>query len=134
MAKPIRTPDTNLVYKLPGGTEDNDLPCVREVVGGTPVICSTWQLDTDELVRVTETGCVDLAIWGEPIPPVNIAQPGKLHEVQDVPIARAHLERAIHLLVRVLEDQGDSVSPAEDVLAGLDQCLLRTVVTHEEEE
>lgn len=79
--KPRRTPTSNRVFRLPGGTEDNDL-WVREDQDevGAPLICSVW-VPTDEERRAIARGDnIELAVWGTGTPPVSLAvtteQPG----------------------------------------------------------
>lgn len=161
----VKTPESNLNYQLPGGTEKNDLPCEREVIGWyvdhpikgrMPVpegglvavmhasgriehreahaatrIRSVWELDTDELAAVTQTHRLALHIYGEPVPPVALGVISPADRKEDSadwepPVARAHLARAITLLVEKLKEDGFDPAPAEDVLSGLDECLLAT--------
>lgn len=42
--RPIVTQDTNFTFKLPGGTEENDLPCVM----GDAEVRSTWSFEGNE--------------------------------------------------------------------------------------
>lgn len=127
---PVRTDGCVAEYQLPDGT--GRMPVERELVTNTrgettSVVISTWEADTDELAAIMVTGRVELAIWGEPIPPVNVAPPEQVMRVKDPPIARAHLERAIHALVGVLKKEyGFDAAAPEDVIAGLDECLLAT--------
>lgn len=62
--KPVKTPDTNFTYKLPGGTSENDLPCERDM-GANPFVRSTWNFDVDEadLFRTTE-GALFIIVYG----------------------------------------------------------------------
>lgn len=79
--KPIETQKCNLVYKLPGGTEDNDLPCERVVFDGPDGtkftgIRSYWELQPQDVEIVQEAGgqCYFvLTIYSEPIPPVALS-------------------------------------------------------------
>lgn len=57
--RPVRTEDTNFVYKLEGGTEENDLPCTL-----TPIGClSRWAFDSDD---------DPIAIGDEPVSDVRV--------------------------------------------------------------
>jgi hypothetical protein len=161
----VKTPECNLTYKLPGGTRDNDLPCMRTITGwfiehpihGTrsvekggmyPVmdatgkvehvearaattITSFWEMDTDELAAVMQSHQVRLTVWGEPVPPVALAviAPEGSNLSQDEwepPVARPHLKRAISKLVERLREDGFDPASAEDVMSGLEECLLLT--------
>lgn len=53
--KPVATERTNFTYKLPGGTEENDLPCERR----DGKVFATWELDDNDramLGHTTEEG------------------------------------------------------------------------------
>lgn len=71
--RPRRTPDSNVVYRLPGGTEDNDLWCERlpSAYAGTRIM-SEWELDDDEREAIAAGGRVYLVQYGEPIQPVSL--------------------------------------------------------------
>jgi hypothetical protein len=78
--KPRRTPYSNQVFRLVGGTEDNDLwTQLDESEDGTPLIRSTWQLDDDERQAIADGANVELIVWGTGTPPV-------LLQITDVPI------------------------------------------------
>jgi hypothetical protein len=91
-------------------------------------ISSWWMLDTDDMVNIQQSHMIRLLIWGEPIPPVSLAVVGsKDEEAQEAPISRPHLERAVDLLCKKLKDMGyQGVAPPDEILAGLDQCLMET--------
>lgn len=138
--RPVKTPESNQNYELPGGTKDNDLPVERIVTPvkdnlSVVVVRSTWELDTDDLMLLARSHRIELSIWGEPIPPVAMAVlPGEGVEIQrvppDPPIAWAHLNRAVTLLCDVLNESGDRERPAvpEEVMAGLSECLVKTAL------
>lgn len=67
--RPVRTPETNLVYSLPGGNEDNDLFCHRVEEG---LVYSDWQLESNERVLIAAGARIRLTIETEPIPPVQL--------------------------------------------------------------
>jgi len=72
--KPARTPFTNRIYKLQGGTKENDLPVEMNVdVKDVPVMISTWvTLDEAERERLVSGAPIELIVWGEAHPPVAI--------------------------------------------------------------
>src|SRR4051794_35539029 len=71
--KPIRTIDTNRIFKLVGGTDDNDLPVFQaEDEDGTPVLISTWELTDEERIALVAGGHVELLVWGIGTPPVAL--------------------------------------------------------------
>jgi hypothetical protein len=43
--KPVATEHTNFTYRLPGGTPENDLPCIRT----EDAVSSTWQVEEGDL-------------------------------------------------------------------------------------
>lgn len=130
--RPVRTPESTVVFKLDGGTEENDLPAVvREDEAGTPVVCTTWELDSDDLAAVLTTGRLELCVWGAGTPPVSLVAVGpegarETHHEQGPPIAWAHLERAVTRLVERLREAGVETAEPADVLAGLSSCLAET--------
>lgn len=69
--KPRRTVESNQVFRLPGGTEDNDLR-VRLTVDEdeNPVICSVWELTPEERQEIAAGANVELVVWGDGTPPV----------------------------------------------------------------
>lgn len=71
--KPIRTPTTTTVFKLPGGTDENDLPA--EIVidqDGRLVLETAWQPTAAELEAIVNGAPVTLRVWGEQHPPVSV--------------------------------------------------------------
>lgn len=79
--KPRRTPSSNTVFSLPGGTEDNDLWVRRDVLAGEPVICSVWVPTDEERAAIAGGANIELIVWGEGTPPVALRttpeQPGR---------------------------------------------------------
>lgn len=72
--KPIRTADTNTVFKLQGGTEENDLPLSRiRHEDNTVTLCSTWELTEEERAAIAGGANIELYVWGERHPPVSLA-------------------------------------------------------------
>lgn len=72
--KPRRTPSSNRVYRLAGGTEDNDLWVCETFDSLQPaqtVVCSVWELTDDERQRVADGENIELAVWGGQ-PPVAL--------------------------------------------------------------
>lgn len=72
--KPVRTPDSNALFTLPGGNEDNYL-YAEQTVGGE--IHSVWELHPAERAMLAGGGRVRLTIFGALVPPVllTIARP-----------------------------------------------------------
>ncbi|MEA2495536.1 MAG: hypothetical protein QOJ29_3447 [Thermoleophilaceae bacterium] len=69
--RPRRTVNSNSVFKLQGGTEDNDLWVQRDKLDGIEdVIISTWVPSDDERQRIANGENVDLIVWGHGHPPV----------------------------------------------------------------
>lgn len=70
--RPRRTPYSNQVFRLAGGTEDNDLWVERTTSAGEPIIRSVWELDADERRKVAEGHNIYLIVWGNGTPPVAL--------------------------------------------------------------
>jgi hypothetical protein len=69
--KPRRTVYSNQVFRLPGGTEDNDLWVMRDQhTDGSPLIRSCWVPDDDERQAIAAGANIELIIWGGGHPPV----------------------------------------------------------------
>lgn len=66
--KPRRTVESNAVYELSGGNEDNSL-WVNQSPNG--VIASVWELTDEERLQVAEGGNIKLMIYGGQ-PPVSM--------------------------------------------------------------
>jgi hypothetical protein len=86
--KARRTIHTNKVYRLPGGTEDNDL-WTYELSGPeyeSKIICSVWVPTDEERQKIANGENIRLAVWGCQ-PPVALdvvdEQLGKRHEVPE---------------------------------------------------
>lgn len=99
-------------------------------------VVSYWELDSDELAAVMQSHEIRLTIHGEPIPPVEMGVVSPIDrevgsEDFEPPIARAHLRRALDLLVDKLVDMGVPVASPEDIEKGLNQCLLETAAGYE---
>lgn len=69
---PIQTADTNTVFTLPGGTEENNLPLNKTIRDGYNVNISTWQPSDDERAILADGGNVELMVYGIAHPPVSI--------------------------------------------------------------
>lgn len=67
--KPRRTPHSNRVYRLEGGTEDNDL-WLEETVDEEGARCmrSVWELTDEERKKVAEGQNVYLVCWSAQVP------------------------------------------------------------------
>jgi hypothetical protein len=79
--KPRRTPTSNVVFHLVGGTEDNDLWAQRVLIDGEAAIRSVWELSDDDRQRIAEGANIELAVWGPGTPPVSLI-------VTDSPVGR----------------------------------------------
>lgn len=71
--KPRRTVISDKVFRLPGGTEDNDLwvTTYGEDDGG-PCIGSTWEPTPEERQAIADGANVELIVWGTGTPPVAL--------------------------------------------------------------
>lgn len=92
----------------------------------TVALATTWQLDTDDLAKLAASSLLRVVVLGEPHPPMQIKAVAPGQERVDPPIARAHLERAVGLLVGKLADMGMNPAHPDDVMRGLNECLLET--------
>ncbi len=69
--RPRRTPSSTGVYRLAGGTEDNDLWVRQDAASdGSPVIASVWELTDAERAAVAAGANIQLEVWGLAHPPV----------------------------------------------------------------
>lgn len=79
---PKRTPFSNSVFKLEGGTEDNDL-WVQQTLDAdmSPVIASVFVPTDEQREAIAQGKNIELVIWGTAQPPVAMLvtnkQPGK---------------------------------------------------------
>lgn len=74
IVKPRRTHESNRVYRLPGGTEDNDLWVTETFDSERPeqqVIVSVWEPSPEERAAIAAGANLELAVWGEQ-PPVAL--------------------------------------------------------------
>lgn len=85
--KARRTIFSNAVYRLLGGTEDNDLWVRRteHAIDGAPVIESVWEPTDEERAAIADGSNLYLLVWGDGHPPVAIG-------VTDVPLGKAPAE------------------------------------------
>lgn len=85
--KPRRTHHSNQVFRLTGGTEDNDLWVERTTSEGGPCLRSVWEPTDDERQRIAGGENLYLVVWGVGTPPVALGvtdEPlGKAPEVPD---------------------------------------------------
>jgi len=66
-----RTVNSDKVFRLPGGNEDNDLWVeVFEDDDGYPIIASVWEPTPQERLRIAAGENVKLMVWGSGHPPV----------------------------------------------------------------
>lgn len=72
--KPRRTHYSNQVWRLDGGTEDNDLWVHNDehAIDGSPLMRSTWEPTDEERARIAAGENVELIIWGSTHPPVSM--------------------------------------------------------------
>lgn len=71
--RPRRTPSSTTVFRLIGGTEDNDL-WVRQdhSSDGSPVIASVWEFTDQERELIAQGWNLQLEVWGTGHPPVSM--------------------------------------------------------------
>ena len=68
--KARRTHNTTRVFRLPGGTEDNDLWVYDIDDGeGNNIIASVWEPTLEERKAIANGENVRLLVWGRGIPP-----------------------------------------------------------------
>lgn len=80
--KPRRTHLANFVYRLDGGTEDNDLWVHKSVdAEGFPISRSCWVPIDEERAAIAAGANIELAVWGPEHPPVSLA-------LNDTPLGR----------------------------------------------
>lgn len=80
--KPRRTHDSNTVFHLAGGTEDNDLWLRRDVTTDQEaVLVSVWEPSDVERKRIAAGENIELTVWGHGTPPVKLG-------VTDVPLGK----------------------------------------------
>lgn len=81
--RPRRTHASNVVFRLAGGNEDNDLWVDRGIDGsGYMTLSSVWVPTDEERARIAAGENIMLTIWGAAQPPVAIG-------VTDVPLGKA---------------------------------------------
>lgn len=125
--RPIKTEATNFVYKLGGGTEDNDLPCHL-----TPLGCvSTWEFEPDDDpitlgdVPVSDVR-VCVGVWGDFTTisrylMVRIALREQVEPISTEPLWFEHHEHQMAIGVFPLTDEDRSriaVDGALDIFIG----------------
>lgn len=72
--RPTQTKNTTAIFRLPGGTEENNLAVEYKVgEGGERVMASVWTLSDDERAKIAAGGMVELMVWGAGHPPVALA-------------------------------------------------------------
>lgn len=71
--RPRRTHASNQVFRLPGGTEDNDLwVTLRQDPRYGLEISSTWQPTQAERDAIAAGANIELTVWGHGHPPVAL--------------------------------------------------------------
>lgn len=78
--KPRRTVESNAVYCLVGGTEDNDLWVHQSLEEGMPVIASVWEPTREERAAIADGANIELVVWS--------AQPPVLLRTTNVQLGR----------------------------------------------
>lgn len=79
--KPVRTPWTNSLYKLEGGTDENDLPIEKtHDADEHPVLVSTWEVSPQEAQEIVKGKRIQVIIWGEEHPPIAVILEGDADE------------------------------------------------------
>jgi hypothetical protein len=69
--RPRRTHISNSVYRLAGGTEDNDLWVYIDThADGSPLVRSCWEPTDEERQAIADGANVELIVWGTGHPPV----------------------------------------------------------------
>lgn len=72
--KPRRTPESNRVFSLEGGTEDNDLWLeAMKCTDGAPKLVSVWEFNDEEREAIAAGAQIELHVWGNGHPPVALA-------------------------------------------------------------
>jgi hypothetical protein len=69
--KPRRTHDSDVVFRLEGGNEDNDL-WVTVYDDPAMALGSVWVPTDEERKRIAEGANIELIVWGEAHPPVTL--------------------------------------------------------------
>ena len=70
--KPRRFKGANTVFRLVGGTEDNDLWVERAPEGGEPTITSVWEPTDEDRAAIAAGANIELTVRGEGTPPVGM--------------------------------------------------------------
>lgn len=122
-----RTPSSNFVYRLPGGTEDNDLhvqlgrgyPTLdeRDPCAGMPYIAAVFEPAPQERAAIARGANVELVVLGEGMPPVMLhvtdEQPtGRPQRTHDGPAIWAELPRTLVEDVLILLQALDGANPS----------------------
>lgn len=69
----VKTRLTDRCFKLPGGTEENDLwVAVKEDEDSNPVLCSVWEPTQEERAAILDGANIELMVWGQGTPPVAV--------------------------------------------------------------
>jgi rhodanese-related sulfurtransferase len=81
--KPRRTHESNAVFELAGGNEDNALWLRRAVTeDNEAVLVSVWEPDETERARIAAGENIELIVWGTGTPPCTVG-------ITDVPLGKA---------------------------------------------
>jgi hypothetical protein len=73
---------SNKVFRLIGGTEDNDLWARSGAdQDGDPILCTTWVPTDDERNQIKEGHNIEVIVWGETHPAMSV-------RTDDTPLGR----------------------------------------------
>jgi uncharacterized protein (UPF0303 family) len=70
--RPCRTPETLVVFHLPGGTEENDLWVRRGQQNGLTFVESVWALEDNERAAIAAGATVELRVYAQVTPAVSL--------------------------------------------------------------
>lgn len=71
--RPRRTPSSNHVFRLAGGTEDNDLPVRLEgMTGDDARVVAVFEPEPGERAAIASGANVELTLWGRGVPPMAL--------------------------------------------------------------
>lgn len=78
--RPVRSAFTNAIFKLEGGTDENDLPIEKtHDADENEILVSTWEVTPQEAQQIVKGKRIELVIWGTEHPAVAL----KVEEDED---------------------------------------------------